>query len=58
MAKGLQIENEEYGITFHLFHPPLTNTKSASGISVPIEFKAEAKKLDMGWLVTVHRLKK
>jgi hypothetical protein len=32
-------------------HDSLTNTKSASGISVPIEFKAEAKKLDMGWLI-------
>lgn len=48
LAKCLQIENEEYGITFHLFHPPLTNTKSASGISVPTEFKAEAKKVGYG----------
>ena len=48
LAKCLQIENEEYGITFHLFHPPLTNTKSASGISVPKEFKAEAKKVGYG----------
>ena len=45
LAKCLQIENEEYGISFHLYHPPLTNTKSASGISVPKEFKAEAKKV-------------
>ncbi len=44
LAKCLKIENEEYGISFHLFHPPLTNTKSASGISVPKEFKADAKK--------------
>ena len=51
LAKCLQIENEEYGITFHLFHPPLTNTKSASGISVPKEFKADAKKLAMDWLI-------
>ena len=48
LAKCLQIENEEYGISFHLFHPPLTNTKSASGISVPKEFKAEAKKVGYG----------
>lgn len=48
LAKCLQIENEEYGITFHLFHPPLTNTKSASGILVPKEFKAEAKKVGYG----------
>lgn len=48
LAKCLQIENEEYGISFHLFHPPLTNTKSASGISVPKEFKADAKKVGYG----------
>ena len=48
LAKCLRIENEEYGITFHLFHPPLTNTKSASGISVPKEFMAEAKKVGYG----------
>ncbi|MDE6847134.1 MAG: SDR family oxidoreductase [Lachnospiraceae bacterium] len=48
LAKCLQIENEEYGISFHLFHPPLTDTKSASGISVPKEFKADAKKVGFG----------
>lgn len=48
LAKCLQIENEEYGISFHLFHPPLTNTKSASGISVPKEFKADAKRVGYG----------
>lgn len=48
LAKCLQIENEEYGISFHLFHPPLTNTESASGIMVPKEFKAEAKKVGYG----------
>lgn len=48
LAKCLKIENEEYGISFHLFHPPLTNTKSASGISVPKEFKADAKKVGYG----------
>lgn len=48
LAKCLQIENAEYGITFHLFHPPLTDTKSASGISVPTEFKANAKEVGYG----------
>lgn len=48
LAKCLEIENEEYGISFHLFHPPLTNTNAASGISVPNEFKAEAKKVGYG----------
>lgn len=48
LAKCLQIENEGYGISFHLFHPPLTDTKSASGIPVPRELKAEAKKVGYG----------
>lgn len=48
LAKCLEIENEEYGISFHLLHPPLTNTKSASGITVPKEFKSEAKKVGYG----------
>lgn len=48
LAKCLEIENKEYGISFHLFHPPLTNTDSASGIPVPKEFKAEAKKVGYG----------
>lgn len=48
LAKCLEIENEDYGISFHLFHPPLTNTNAASGISVPNEFKAEAKKVGYG----------
>lgn len=25
LAKCLAVENDEYGITVHLFHPPLTN---------------------------------
>lgn len=48
LAKCLEIENQEYGISFHLFHPPLTNTKSASGILIPKEFKSDAKKVGYG----------
>ena len=32
LAKCLEIENQPYGISFHLFHPPLTNTASAAGL--------------------------
>ena len=38
----------EYGISFHLFHPPLTNTKSAEKLPIPKEFKADAKKVGYG----------
>lgn len=48
LAKCLEIENMEYGISFHLFHPPLTNTKSAEKLPIPKEFKAEAKKVGYG----------
>ena len=48
LAKCLEIENMEYGISFHLFHPPLTNTKSAEKLPVPKEFKADAKKVGYG----------
>lgn len=48
LAKCLEIENMEYGISFHLFHPPLTNTKSAEKLPIPKEFKADAKKVGYG----------
>ncbi len=48
LAKCLEIENEEYGISFHLFHPPLTDTRSASGLPIPKEFKADAQKVGYG----------
>ena len=33
LAKCLEIENQDYGITFHIMHPPLTNTASSSELS-------------------------
>lgn len=48
LAKCLEIENADYGITFHLFHPPLTNTASAEGLPIPKEFKADAQKVGYG----------
>lgn len=48
LAKCLLIENQGYGITFHIMHPPLTNTASASGLPIPIEFKADPEKVGRG----------
>lgn len=48
LAKCLEIENQEYGITFHIMHPPLTNTASSSGLPVPKEFMADAEKVGRG----------
>ena len=49
LAKCLEIENSQYGISVHLFHPPLTNTESASGLKIPKEFKADPRKVGKGF---------
>lgn len=43
LAKCLNIEYENYGITFHIFHPPLTRTKSSSPLPIPKEFMPPLK---------------
>ncbi len=48
LARCLLIENREYGISFHIMHPPLTNTASASGLPIPKEFKADPEKVGRG----------
>ena len=48
LAKCLEIENLRYDISFHLFHPPLTDTASAAGLPIPKEFKANAQKVGYG----------
>lgn len=48
LAKCLEIENQKYGISFHLFHPPLTNTASSSELPVPKEFMASPQKVGKG----------
>ena len=48
LAKCLEIENAAYGISFHLFHPPLTDTASAQGLPIPKEFKADPQTVGYG----------
>lgn len=48
LAKCLEIEYKNYGITFHIFHPPLTLTKSAEPLPVPNEFMAKPKAVGNG----------
>ena len=48
LAKCLGIEYLHDGITFHLFHPPLTRTASAEPLPVPKEFKANPKTVGRG----------
>lgn len=48
LAKCLAIEYQQDGISFHIFHPPLTRTKSASPLPVPKEFMADPEKVGSG----------
>ena len=48
LAKCLRIEYAKDNITFHIMHPPLTRTKSASPLPVPDEFKALPEKVGFG----------
>lgn len=48
LAKSLHQEYKGSGITFHLFHPPLTRTQSASPLPVPSEMKAKPEVVGKG----------
>lgn len=55
LAKCLNIEYGDKGIRFQLFHPPLTNTKSASPLPVPQEFLADPKAVGCGLARRIHK---
>ncbi|NLL64323.1 MAG: SDR family oxidoreductase [Clostridiaceae bacterium] len=48
LAKCLNLEYKIRGISFHIIHPPLTKTESASSLQVPDQFKIDAKKVGYG----------
>lgn len=48
LAKCLKIEYAKYNISFHIFHPPLTRTKSSAPLPVPKEFMALPEKVGHG----------
>lgn len=48
LAKCLDIEYRHDGISFHLFHPPLTRTASAAPLPVPAQFMADPEKVGTG----------
>lgn len=54
LAKCLRIEYAKDNITFHIMHPPLTRTKSASPLPVPNEFKAPPEKVGYGLAKHIH----
>lgn len=48
LAKCLHQEYKDTGISFHLFHPPLTQTRSAAPLPVPGEMKAKPEVVGAG----------
>lgn len=48
LAKCLNIEYAGHNISFHIFHPPLTNTRSASPLPVPKELMEDPEKVGIG----------
>lgn len=48
LAKCLKLEYAKNNISFHIFHPPLTRTKSAEPLPVPQEFMASPEKVGQG----------
>lgn len=48
LAKCMRIEYAKDNISFHIFHPPLTRTASASPLPVPKEFMADPQKVGQG----------
>ena len=48
LAKCLNIEYAKNNISFHIFHPPLTRTKSAKPLPVPEEFMALPETVGIG----------
>ncbi|MFZ5986876.1 MAG: SDR family NAD(P)-dependent oxidoreductase [Bacillota bacterium] len=52
-AKCMILENLDSGISFHILHPPLTDTESSSPLPVPKEFKADAAKVGRGFVKNI-----
>lgn len=57
LAKCLNNEYIESGISFHLLHPPLTNTRSSSPLPIPKEFKASPEKVGKGFIKNISSKK-
>lgn len=49
LAKCMNIEYADAGISFHILHPPLTKTASAAPLPVPDEFMAKPEEVGAGF---------
>ena len=56
-ARCMNLEYADCGITFHILHPPLTNTKSSLPLPIPIEFKASPEKVGKGFIRNINSKK-
>ena len=54
LARCLDLEYRDRGITFHLFHPPLTRTRSSAPLPVPQEFMALPEQVGAGLAKHIH----
>lgn len=54
LAKCLKIEYAKDNISFHIFHPPLTRTRSSAPLPVPKEFMAAPEKVGQGLAKHIH----
>jgi NAD(P)-dependent dehydrogenase (short-subunit alcohol dehydrogenase family) len=57
LARCLNLEYADSGVSFHILHPPLTNTKSASPLPVPLEFKSSPEKVGNGFIKNIEKNK-
>ena len=57
LAKCLNIEYSDSGITFHLLPPPLTDTKSSAALPIPKEFKSSPEKVARGFIKNLNSSK-
>ena len=55
LAKSLSLEYAGRGITFHILHPPLTRTRSASPLPVPDQMKADPQTVGEGLARRIQR---
>lgn len=55
LVKCLNIEYMEKGISFHIFHPPLTRTKSAAPLPVPQDFLADPSVVGCGLAKRINK---
>lgn len=56
-AKSMKIEHSKENITFHIIHPPLTDTNSSSPLPIPKEVKANPKTVGYGIVKNLHKNK-